>query len=197
MLLLAGLGGLLAVGWLVGEVVEFVQRHPYWSALLALLVGTGIVAAIVGWLKLRARQQAEQAERDRLITATDTMSGPQFEQWFARLLTASGFTGVTVVGGSADRGADVIATAPDGRRTVVQCKRHSLHNRVGSAVIQRFAGTCRAVHRGELCMIVTNSFFTSGDGQRLARELGIVLIDRRLLEVWAYTGTPPSVIMRR
>jgi restriction system protein len=42
-------------------------------------------------------------------------------------------------------------------------------------------------------MIVTNGFFTAGDGVRLARQLGIVLVDRRVLETWAWTRTPPPI----
>ncbi|WP_433352140.1 restriction endonuclease [Micromonospora saelicesensis] len=149
-------------------------------------------AATVGLVvsKQRAHERADQAQRDRLIAVTDTMSGPEFEQWFARILVASGFRNVTVCGGSADRGADVLAVAPDGRRVVVQCKRQSRSNRVGSAAIQRFAGTCRVIHGGEICMLVTNSFFTAGDGIQIARQLNITLVDRPALEMWAWTGRP-------
>ncbi|MGI5520591.1 restriction endonuclease [Micromonospora sp. CA-259024] len=121
---------------------------------------------------------------------TDAMSGPEFEQWFARILVASGFRDVTVCGGSDDRGADVLAIAPDGRRVVVRRKRQSISNRVGSAAIQRFAGTCRDIHGGEICMLVTNSFFTAGDGIQVARKLNITLVDRNALEMWAWTGRP-------
>ncbi|MET7822529.1 restriction endonuclease [Micromonospora zamorensis] len=150
-----------------------------------------VAAATVGLVvsKRRARERADQAKRDRLIEATDTMSGPEFEQWFARILVASGFRNVTVCGGSGDRGADVLAVAPDGRRVVAQCKRQSPSNRVGSAAIQRFAGTCRDIHGGEICILVTNSFFTAGDGIEIARQLNITLIDRNALEVWAWTGS--------
>ncbi|SCL22805.1 restriction system protein [Micromonospora pallida] len=192
-LVLAGLGGLAALAVLV----DLVRRHPYWAAFVAFLLVAGAVAAAVLVARVRSRQRAEQAERDRLIAATDMMTGAQFEQWFARLLRGSGFSDVRVCGGAGDRGADIVATAPDGRRVVVQCKRHSTTNRVGSAAIQRFAGTCRAVHGGELCMIVTNSFFTSGDGRQLARQLGIALVDRDALEVWARVGAPPADLLRR
>ncbi len=187
---LCGLAALIALGLAVG----FIRQHPFWSAFLVLLVVAGTVAVAVAMSQERARQRAEQAERDRLIAVTDAMSGPEFEQWVARLLTRSGFSGAAVCGGSGDRGADVIAQAPDGRRVVVQCKRHSPSNRVGSPAIQRFAGTCRAIHRGEICMIVTNGYFAAGDGLRLARELDIALVDRQLLETWAYTGTPPRAL---
>ncbi|WP_405108160.1 restriction endonuclease [Micromonospora sp. NBC_01405] len=171
--------------------VDFVRRHPYWSVLLVAVVGLAVAALLFTRARQRARQRAEQARRDMLIAVTDAMSGPEFERWFARLLEASGFRQVTVTGGSRDRGADVVAVAPDGRRMVVQCKRQSAHNRVGSAAIQRFAGTCREVHGGQLCVIVTNSFFTAGDGVRLAQQLDIALVDRAALETWAWTRTPP------
>lgn len=72
----------------------------------------------------------------------------------------------------------------------MQCKRQSVSNRVGSAAIQRFAGTCRDIHGGEICMFVTNSYFTAGDGIQLARQLDITLVDRSALEMWAWTGRP-------
>ncbi|RAO56517.1 hypothetical protein ONO86_00684 [Micromonospora noduli] len=180
---------------LLRMVIDFVQRHPYWSALLVSLAVAAAAAVGLVVSKQRARERADQAQRDRLIAVTDTMSGPEFEQWFARILVASGFRNVTVCGGSGDRGADVLAIAPDGRRVVVQCKRQSPHNRVGSAAIQRFAGTCRDIHGGEICMLVTNSFFTAGDGIQIARQLNITLVDRNTLEMWAWTGRPaPGVI---
>ncbi|GAB3155387.1 restriction endonuclease [Micromonospora sonneratiae] len=192
LLLGGGLGALVALAL----IVEFVRRHPYWSALIVfVIVGLGVT---VLWLlrRIRLRQAAERAELDRVIEATDTMTGSEFERWFARLLARSGCTAVEVKGGSGDRGADIVARAPDGRRVVVQCKRHKPGNRVGSAVIQRFAGTCFTTHRGEICMIVTNGSFTAGDGQILARELGIQLVDRTVLEVWAHAGVAPPPIAR-
>ncbi|MGI5150320.1 restriction endonuclease [Plantactinospora sp. CA-294935] len=189
----AGVAGALVLGWLV---VDFVQRHPVW----ALVIGVGLAAAGAGILTLlvraRFREEADAAVRARHVEATDTMTGPEFERWVAALLSRSGFSRVTVCGGAADRGADITAVARDGCRVVVQCKRHSAANRVGSAVIQRFAGTCRSIHRGEICVIVTNGFFAAGDGLRLARELGIGLVDRSELGEWAYTGLPPASLGR-
>lgn len=192
-------GWLLVLGAVVGfvllrTVVDVVQRHPYWSVFLLSLVVAGATAVGLVVAKQRARERFDQAQRDRLIAVTDGMSGAEFEQWFARILVASGFRNVTVCGGTGDRGADVVAIAPDGRRVVVQCKRQSVTNRVGSAAIQRFAGTCRDIHGGEICMLVTNSFFTAGDGIQMARQLDITLVDRQALERWAWTGTPTPAI---
>ncbi len=45
-----------------------------------------------------------------------------FERLIARLLIHKGFSGVRVVGGSGDRGADILALAPNGKRWLVQAK---------------------------------------------------------------------------
>ena len=193
LLLLSGLGALM----LLGLIVEFIQQRPVLSAVIAVAMVTIGLCVLLVVQKARARRAAELAERDRDIATTDGMTGPEFEQWFARVLMASGFSQVTVRGGRDDRGADIIAIAPDGRRTVVQCKRYSAKNRVGSGVIQQFAGTCRTIHRGEICMIVTNGWFAEGDGVQLARELDILLVDRSALTAWASTGSPPAWLARR
>ncbi|MBO4207419.1 restriction endonuclease [Micromonospora echinofusca] len=192
----AALAALLTVV-AVCAVVEFVQRHPLWSALIGLVLLAGAVAAVRFVRREQAGRAAEQAARDRLIGGTDAITGIEFEHWFGRLLTASGCTGVTVCGGAGDRGADIVGTAPDGRRVVVQCKRRSPGNRVGSAEIQRFAGTCHNVHGGDICLLVTNGSFTDGDGALLARQLDILLVDRAALETWAYTGRPPLALAGR
>jgi restriction system protein len=192
--LVLGLLAVVAALWVVSAVLSFVGEHPGWSALILLALTAAGVFALRAVARARARRSAFEAERNRCIEITDPMTGPQFERWMANLLRGSGFTEVRICGRSADRGADLVAVAPDGRRTVVQCKRHAERNRVGSAAIQRFAGTCRAVHHGELCMIVTNGRFTTGDGVALARELDILLIDRTRLQAWAYTGRPPGQI---
>ena len=189
-----GFLSLLIILWLITVLVAFTRAHP---VLFALLVALFVGLSVVGYLTYRraqTRQQAIAADIARHIEVTDRMTGTQFEHWVAAVLTASGFTQVQRRGGSADRGADITAVAPDGRRTVVQCKRYGATSSVGSAAIQQFAGTCRAVHQGELCLIITNGRFTAGDGARLAQELDIRLVDRTQLAGWAYTRIPPSVV---
>lgn len=196
----SGAGGLwfmaaiVAVG-IIGVVVEWIQRHPVLSTLMGVVLVAVVIAGLAAAARVSSRRRAEQAQRDRLVAVTDGMTGPQFEQWFGRILSTSGFRDVRVCGGSGDRGADILAKTPDGRQVVVQCKRQHLKNRVGSAAVQRFAGTCRSIHGGEICLLVTNSYFTAGDCQVLARELGIVLVDRTVLETWAWAGRPPAGIL--
>ncbi|MFY1631726.1 restriction endonuclease [Solwaraspora sp. WMMB335] len=183
-------GGLL----LVVLLATWVRRNPGWAALIGGLAVAAAVAVLALVLWERRRRTELNIALARQIETTDLMSGPQFEHWVAALLAGSGFTGVRVRGGSGDRGVDILATTFDGRRAVVQCKRRSVTNRVGSAAIQQFNGTCRRVHHGELCMIVTNGYFTDGDGRRFAAEEGIVLVDRDALARWAYTRVPPPAV---
>ncbi len=61
----------VAVVVLIGMVVDFVPRHPYWSAFLASLVVAVAVAVGCAVSKRRARERADQAQRDRLIVVTE------------------------------------------------------------------------------------------------------------------------------
>jgi superfamily II DNA or RNA helicase len=52
----------------------------------------------------------------------DNCGWQAFERLVSRLLIHQGFSGVRVVGGSGDKGADIIAIAKNGKRWLVQCK---------------------------------------------------------------------------
>ncbi len=92
---------------------------------------------------------------------------------------AQGFTDVGLAGRSGDRGVDVVATDPEGRATVVQCKRYVTNN-VDATPVQRLHSF--AVTRGATRMIlITTSGFTPQciDEARIA---GVELIDGTALE---------------
>lgn len=117
--------------------------------------------------------------------------GPdEFEQATAALCERDGCTEVEVVGGAGDLGADVVATAPDGRRVVIQCKRYGDTNRVGSQDLQRFGGTCFTVHGADVAIVVTTSGFTA-PALEYAEQCGIVCWDREDLQAWS-DGTGPE-----
>ncbi len=84
-----------------------------------------------------------------------------FEEAVAALCRRDGCADAETVGGAGDLGADVLATAPDGRRVVIQCKRYGPENKVGSQDLQRFGGTCWSVHGAQLAVLVTTSEFTA------------------------------------
>ncbi|WP_309141312.1 restriction endonuclease [Streptomyces composti] len=113
----------------------------------------------------------------------------EFEQAVAGLCERDGCSGVEVVGGAGDLGADVVAVLPGGRRMVVQCKRYGDSHRVGSQDLQRFGGTCFTVHEADVAVLVTTSEFTA-PALEYAEQCGIVCVDRESLWAWAEGSGP-------
>ncbi|SEB69907.1 restriction system protein [Streptomyces sp. 2131.1] len=112
-----------------------------------------------------------------------------FEAAVAELCERDGCREVEVVGGAGDLGADVLATAPDGRRVVVQCKQYGPDHKVGSQDLQRFGGTCWTVHGAQLAAVVTTSEFTA-PALEYAETCGIRCVDGASLAAWAEGAGP-------
>lgn len=132
-----------------------------------------------------------RAERGAQFAAEDlaAMDAETFELAIAALCERDGCTDVEVVGGSGDLGADVLAVAPDGRRVVIQCKRYGPVNKVGSQDMQRFGGTCFAVHEADVAAVVTTGEFT-GPAADYAEQCGILCLDLTALTAWADGSSP-------
>ncbi|MEU9081319.1 restriction endonuclease [Streptomyces sp. NPDC048357] len=113
-----------------------------------------------------------------------------FEHTVAALCARDGCPQVEVVGGAGDLGADVIVTTADGLRVVIQCKRYGEGNRVGSQDLQRFGGTCFAVHEADVAIVVTTSDFTAPAAE-YAAACDIVCVDGEGLAAWTESLTPP------
>lgn len=122
------------------------------------------------------------------------MDADAFEQAVADLCVRDGCLDVEVVGGAGDLGADVVATAPDGRRVVIQCKAYGPDHKVGSQDVQRFGGTCFAVHAAHVAAVVTTSEFTE-PAEQYADQCGILCVDREGLDAWT-DGTGPAPWLR-
>ncbi|MFI8166259.1 restriction endonuclease [Streptomyces sp. NPDC085931] len=119
----------------------------------------------------------------------DGLTPEEFEEAVAALCERDGCTGVEVVGGAGDLGADVVALTPDGRRIVIQCKYYDVSHRVGSQDLQRFGGTCFTVHDADVAALVTTSDFTA-PAVEYAEQCGIVCVDGEALRAWT-DGTGP------
>lgn len=119
----------------------------------------------------------------------DALDADEFEQAVAALCERDGCRDVEVVGGAGDLGADVLAVAPDGRTMVIQCKRYSDTNRVGSQDLQRFGGTCFTVHGADIAVVVTTSDFTAPAAE-YAEQCGILCVTGEDLLAWS-DGTGP------
>lgn len=169
------------------------------AAILPLfLLAGGVVAHVRYGIRRAAERRRLEAERQhvRMLQSTEivryhAMNPREFEQAVAFLCERDGCTDARVVGGSGDLGAEVLATAPDGRRIVIQCKRYGPTTKVGSPDLQRFGGTCYSVHGAQVAAVVTTSAFTK-PAEGYATRHGIRLIDEAALAAWATrTGAAP------
>ncbi|MFC8622615.1 restriction endonuclease [Streptomyces anulatus] len=113
-----------------------------------------------------------------------------FEEAVAELCRRDGCADAEVVGGAGDLGADVLATTPDGRRLVVQCKRYGPTSRVGSQDLQRFGGTCYAVHEADVALVVSTGGFTE-PALDYAEQCAILCYGPEELAAWSEGGAPP------
>lgn len=127
---------------------------------------------------------------ERLLTPFDLMDDSEFEQVTALLLRRSGCTDVRVSGGARDLGADVTGTMADGGRVVVQCKWYAPDRPVGSPDVQRFGGTCLAVHGAAVALIATTSTFTQS-AHEYANLTGIILVHGTAMQRWTLGIVPP------
>ncbi|MFE9931182.1 restriction endonuclease [Streptomyces sp. NPDC005533] len=113
-----------------------------------------------------------------------------FEHTVAALCARDGCPQVEVVGGAGDLGADVIATTADGLRVVIQCKHYGEGHRVGSQDLQRFGGTCFAVHEADVAIVVTTSDYTA-PALEYAAACDIVCVDGDALAAWTESQAAP------
>lgn len=100
----------------------------------------------------------------------------KFEQFVADLWRARGWNTRVTTDGS-DRGVDVIATktAPFHQKQVIQAKRYSSDNPVGSPQIQQYA-SLRQQEDADSVIVVTSGRFTE-QAEKLARQLNVKLVD--------------------
>ncbi len=148
-----------------------------------------VLAAVVRRIRGTGRRRGRAASTLALDDVLE-LTPREFEDLTAELLARLGYTGVRRTGGAGDLGADIVCHDPEGRSTIVQCKRFAPGSTVGSKVVQTFIGMQTVHHRAERGMIVTSSGF-SQPAARLARQHGIVLVDGpRLLSMLQMTATP-------
>lgn len=184
--LLAAVVGAAAVWVAIRAVVAWVTGHP---AAIAAVVAVAALGG-TGLSRLTARTTARRVQHVNTVREYITLSPDEFEQAVADLCRRDGCTGVRVVGGTGDLAADVLATTPDGRRLLIQCKRYAPDRNVGSPEVQRVGGTYQVVHHAELAVVVTTGGYTPA-ARAYAAQAGIRLIDADQLAAWARGGRPP------
>lgn len=184
--------GVAALGLLVAFIVG--ARVLGWiltSPILLLPLAAGGAGLVYWRIAVRRKRHELRLIRSREIAPYLSMSAGQFEEALAFLCQRDGCTRARVTGGAGDLGADVIATTPYGHRLVIQAKRYRPGNQVTGPDLQKFGGTCYAVHRADVAAVVTTSGYTRQARQYAAR-MNIMLFDQQALAAWASgTGPPP------
>ncbi|MFF7650991.1 restriction endonuclease [Streptomyces sp. NPDC007983] len=196
---------LLAAGTAVKAGARTAEDHP----VAAVALGLAALSAAVA-IRRRAGRRASpapSARRGDVLTPEavapdapeevplgeadfEAMTPGEFEQAVADLCERDGCQVIGATGGAGDLGADVLATTPGGQRLVIQCKRYDAAHKVGSQDVQRFGGTCFAVHDARIAAVVTTSEFT-GPAVEYAAQCGILCVDGQELATWASTGPAP------
>ncbi|MFF1543069.1 restriction endonuclease [Streptomyces sp. NPDC058291] len=163
-----------------------------------------LIALRVGVQRIEQRLRQHHARLQRLeapregrplagvMASMDAMNGREFEEHIAALLRRDGCTEVVVQGGGRDRGIDITALTPHGRRLVVQCKRFAPHTSITSPELQKFVGAAKVLHDSEVALYVATCPFTR-DALNIAAETGITAVHRGLLEEWS-AGAPLPVL---
>lgn len=103
------------------------------------------------------------------LSEVESLSGREFELWFAELLRKNGFLGIQVSQHAWDKGADVFAQK-DAVNYLFQCKKTS----AGTAALQEIWFARQDCHH--VPVVVTNGTF-SASTRRLAADRGILLWD--------------------
>lgn len=156
---------------------------PLLLALLLAATGLGIRYA----MRARTRRLVGPATLAAIAPAPGERStGRDFERMVAGLLERDGATGVEVVGGSRDRGADVTGWLRRPRRwrrlgrrrvkVVVQCKHYADTDTVGSGDMQKFLGTVRLIHAAEIAVFATTAAGFTSEARALAERGRVVLV---------------------
>lgn len=114
--------------------------------------------------------------RDTLSTLQQ-MDEYAFEHLVADLWEEQGWK-ATVTQGSSDRGVDVVAVKDDPfkQRQLIQAKRYSAGNTVGSSLMQKYSGLYARDESVDAVVVVTTSDFTS-EAERVAANRDVKLIN--------------------
>ncbi|MFJ8823875.1 restriction endonuclease [Streptomyces sp. NPDC102467] len=128
----------------------------------------------------------------KAMAAMDAMNGRQFEHHIAMLLRRDGCTDVVVQGGPGDRGIDITALTPDGRRIAVQCKRFAPYLSIHSPHVQKFIGASKVLRPSEVALYVATCPFTP-EALNIADDGGVTPVHRGLLDEWS-TGAPLQIL---
>lgn len=111
------------------------------------------------------------AQSKLLSEIVPEMSGVMYERYVGSRLAIMGYTEIDYTPASGDFGADILAIAPDGSKTCIQCKRYE--SVVGLDAVQQVLGG-KAYYKCDKAIVITNSIFTP-QAKQLANNTDVEL----------------------
>ncbi len=158
-------------------VLDFLRSS--WLPLAATVV---TLAVLLGAAVVVVRRLGASYRREALLRAgLDRLDPKRFEELAAELLRRDGFRKVRVVGGSGDRGIDVLGVAPDGSPYALQCKYYT--RPLGPGGVRDFVGALHAAPYKDHQGVLVTSHYLSTQAADTARE-HVIVIDRDRLADW-------------
>jgi len=114
------------------------------------------------------------------------MTSKELEEHVSTLLLKMGFSNVRRVGGSGDRGVDIVGDRSIDRfgsvlHYAVQCKCYTPDIKIGSREVRIFYSDLRDLHGADRGIFMTTSSFTE-EAQEVAKRLKITLVDGNELQ---------------
>lgn len=128
--------------------------------------------------------------RDELLSQLRQINEYEFEQLVSEVWEQQGWQ-TTVTSGSNDRGIDVIAkkSNPFTQKHLIQAKRYSEGNRIGSPDIQQYSSLRAQENDVDAIIVITTSSFSS-QAEQAAEDLNVKLISgEELCEIIVNSGS--------
>ncbi|MQM27710.1 hypothetical protein GFD30_19380 [Glycomyces sp. NEAU-7082] len=182
-------------------VLGFIADHWAWFASVAILLGG---TALAGWILFRSRghehrDRALTAERHELMRHVDKMNIPTFDATVGQLLVGLDAKRVKKFGHRKnDLGCNFVVTFNNGKRIIVRAKKDdkTLRRRNGNRHVQILGGEIKARWDCDAGVIITNAnlhwMHHAARNEAVARQLGVLIVDRDRLAEWLDTGQPPA-----
>lgn len=122
-----------------------------------------------------------ELSQQKVINQLTQIDEYEFEQFIADLWERQGWS-TKVTQGSNDRGIDIIATKthPFFQKQVIQAKKYSTDNTIGSPAIQQYSSLQHQEDGVDAVVIVTTSSFSS-PARKTARDLNVKLVNGKKL----------------
>jgi len=173
------------VGWMalgvlalegVQALVQLVNGNAAPAGIAVVALPLVAVTALLSVFAVRRRHGPVETSVDEFLAMTPR----EFEAEVGQILRDHGYR-LEVTGGPGDLVADLAGTDPDGRPTIVQCKRYAPGHPVGSRDVQLLIAMGVRHHKAEHLVLVTTSDFTD-PARDLADEHNVELISGEELE---------------